>query len=310
MAALAGNAMSCTSILTISDGVAEAAISPELGAGLAWYDMLIEGRREPIFRPCRRPSEAHPFDLALNLLVPWSNRISGGGFAFGGEFHRLAPNLPGEPFPIHGSGFSRPWRIERRESTRAALSLDSAEPVPFNYAAWISYEIFEGRLTALLGVRNAGPKPLPFGLGLHPWFPRASQTQLEAKAERVVLENCDHLPSGILDVRACEDWNFKTLRRLPDAWINNAFLGWNGRARIVWPDRGIALEISAETSVSTYILYSSASDANFFCFEPVTHPVDAHNLPGGPAANGLVILEPDQEMSLSCRFAPSQTQSH
>jgi hypothetical protein len=43
-------------ILTISDGASEFTIVPELGAGLAWYDLLIGGKSAPIFRPCRNPS--------------------------------------------------------------------------------------------------------------------------------------------------------------------------------------------------------------------------------------------------------------
>jgi aldose 1-epimerase len=293
-------------IITIADGVAEASIVPELGAGLAGYDLMIEGRREPIFRPCRQPSDARPFDLALSLLVPWSNRISGGGFIFGSEFHRLEPNLPGEPFPIHGNAFSCAWKIESRDSTSAALSLESLGPGPYHYDARVTYELRGGALAVKLLARNAGRKALPFGLGLHPWLRRTTQTRLEAKSERVALENSLHLPAGELDVRAREDWNFATPRRLPGGWINNAFLGWNGRASVVWPDRRMSLIISAEAPISAYIVYSPAADADFFCFEPVTHPVDAHNLPGGAKANGLTVLEPMEEMSISCRFAPSR----
>jgi aldose 1-epimerase len=292
-------------VITISDGVAEASIVPELGAGVASYDLLIEGRREALFRPCREPLEARPFDLALNLLVPWSNRISGGGFVFGSEFHRLDPNLPGEPFPIHGNAVSCPWEIESRDSTRAMLVLESKGPGPFRYAAWVTYWLRAGGLTIRLKTQNTGGIALPFGLGLHPWLPRTSQTQLGAKAKRVMLENRDHLPAGELDIRAREDWNFEAPRRLPGAWINNAFLERNGQARIVWPDRGIWLNASAEPPLTTYIVYSPTFDADFFCFEPVTHPVDAHNLPGGAEANGLIILKPGQEASISCRFSPS-----
>jgi aldose 1-epimerase len=299
-------ALKVPAIVRIADGVAEASIVPKIGAGLARYDLLVEGRREPIFRRCRQPSEARPFDLALNLLVPWSNRISGGGFFFGSEFYRLEPNVPGERFPIHGNAFSRAWKIESRDSTSAALSLDSMRPGPFRYAARVAYELRGGALAVSLMARNAGPKPLPFGLGLHPWLPRTTETRLEAKAERVALENSEHLPAGELDVRAREDWNFATPRRLPQGWINNAFLGWDGRASVAWPDRRISVEVSAEAPVSTYILYSPGADADFFCFEPATHPVDAHNLPGGAEANGLTVLEPKEEMSISCRFAPSK----
>jgi aldose 1-epimerase len=297
--------MTAPTMVTIADGVAEASIVPELGAGLAAYHLMIGGRREPIFRPCRDPVEARPFDLALNLLAPWSNRISGGGFNFGSEFHPLEPNLPGEPLPIHGNAFSHAWKIESRNATSATLSLDSIGPGPFRYFARAAYELRGGALAVILTARNAGPKALPFGLGLHPWLPRTAETRLEAKAERVALENGDHLPDGELDVGAREDWNFATPRRLPEGWINNAFLGWNGRARIVWPERGLSLMIFAEAPISTYIVYSPAAKADFFCFEPVTHPVDAHNLPGGAEANGLIVLEPGREMSISCRFAPS-----
>ena len=99
--------------LTISDGAAEAVIVPDLGAGLAAYDLLSPSGRMPLFRPCRDLARAGPFDLALNLLVPWSNRISGGGFPFNGRFHPLAANVAGERYPIHGNGFSSRWRVER-----------------------------------------------------------------------------------------------------------------------------------------------------------------------------------------------------
>jgi aldose 1-epimerase len=291
-------------MLTISDGIAEAGIVPELGAGLAWYDFHIMGRREPLFRPCRDPSRAHPFDLALNLLVPWSNRISRGGFTFASEFHPLTPNLPGEPFPIHGNGFSSVWQVETVEATRTMLVLESIGPGPFHYVAGVVYQLQGGDLAVRLWVRNKGAKPLPFGLGLHPWLPRTSGTQLQAKCERVVLENSDHLPAGELAVGARDDLNFNISRKLPNAFINNAFLGWDGRAQIVWKDRDVSLTVQAELPIATYIVYSPDAAADFFCFEPVTHPVDAHNGSGGAQANGLIILNAQQEMAIDCRFSP------
>jgi aldose 1-epimerase len=113
------------------------------------------------------------------------------------------------------------------------------------------------------------------------------------------------LPSGEIDVRSRTDWNFEVPRQLPRGWINNAFLRWDGHANILWPDRGLALHVSASPSLTTYIVYSPDRDSDFFCFEPVTHPVDAHNLKGGVEANGLIALRPGEEISVSCRFAPT-----
>src|ERR1700733_11182074 len=99
--------MASPPLVTLGDGVAEATVAPDLGGGLASYDLVGAAGRAALFRPCRDLSRAGPFDLANNLLVPWSNRISGGGFHFRGRFYRLEPNVDGEPYPIYGRGFLR-----------------------------------------------------------------------------------------------------------------------------------------------------------------------------------------------------------
>ncbi|MGH6798365.1 MAG: aldose 1-epimerase, partial [Roseiarcus sp.] len=200
-------------------------------------------------------SRAGPFDLANNLLVPWSNRISGGGFHFNGQFHQLVPNLPGERFPIHGNGFSSRWGIERATAAGAELSLRSDGPGPFRYEACAAYSLTAGALTMRLSVRNLGAAPLPFGLGFHPWIVRSARTQLQVTAERVVLETNDHLPAGEAPVASRPEWNFAAPRGLPSAWINNAFLGWDGHASVLWPERGLELEVAADPLLSTYIAF-------------------------------------------------------
>jgi aldose 1-epimerase len=291
--------------LLLSDGVAEVEIVPGLGAGLASYDLISHGRREPLLRPCRDLSRASPFDLANNLLVPWSNRISRGGFEFGGRFHPLQPNLAGEPMPIHGNGFSAAWETIDASAASALLAFDSDGPGPFKFAAAVHYTLEQGALRVALEVTNHGADALPFGLGLHPWFPRTPGAILQARAAIVTLEDHLHLPAGQIAVASREDWNFATHRPLPPRWINNDFSPWDGQAEIIWPDRGLRLRIEAEGPLSAYILYSPASDADFFCFEPVTHLVDAHNRAGGPEENGLAILNHRDVLAIACRFSPS-----
>ena len=296
--------MALPRLVTLGDGVAEATVAPDLGGGLASYDLVGAAGRAALFRPCRDLSRAGLFDLANNLLVPWSNRISGGGFHFRGRFHRLEPNVDGEPYPIHGSGFSSAWSVSNASAEKLELSLRSNGPGPFCYEARATYALDAGALNMWLWVRNVGTETLPFGLGFHPWLVRTPDTLLQAKAKRVVLENSDHLPDGEAPVASRVGWDFAAPRALPADWINNAFLGWDGRATIIWSDRDLALEVEGDGPLSTYIVYSPSARADFFCFEPVTHPVDAHNLPGGPAANGLTILAPPETVSATCRFCP------
>ena len=291
--------------LRLSDGVVEAVVVPALGAGLASFDFVAGGRREPLFRPCRSPDRASPFDLALNLLVPWSGRISGGGFTFDGRFHPLAANLPGEALPIHGNGFAVPWTVAEAGPTRAVLTLRSQGPGPYDYEAQVTYTLAQGGLAIGLTVCHQASEPLPYGLGLHPWFPRTSGTRLKASATAVTLEDSRHLPAGQIAVANRPDWDFDRPRKLPGAWINNDFSPWDGQAEIRWDDRGLALDIaSADPHLAAYILYSPASDADFFCFEPVTHPVDAHNRPGGPERHGLKVLRKTERLRIQCMFTP------
>ena len=119
-----------------------------------------------------------------------------------------------------------------------------------------------------------------------------------------MLETHEHLPAGEAPVASRPEWDFAAPRKLPSSWLNNAFLGWDGHASVFWPERGLELDVVADPPLSIYILYSPSSKADFFCFEPVTHRVDAHNLPGGPEANGLTILAPQEVMSATCQFRP------
>ena len=290
----------------IADGTSEALIVPALGAGLASYDLLARGGRIPLFRPCRDPGRAHPFELAHNLLLPWSGRVSGGGFSFAGRFHRLAPNLAGEPLPIHGNGFSSPWRVAEAAGTRAALTFASDGPGPYRFEARVNYALHRGALTVTLALTSRAASPLPHGLGFHPWFPRTAGTTLRAKAASVTLEDERHLPGDRVPVASQPDWDFSEPRRLPDTWVNNDFSPWDGRAEVTWPERGLHLTMTTggDPHLTTFILYSPSGDAPFFCFEPVTHPVDAHNRPDGPEANGLRVLVPGETLSVGCHFVP------
>ena len=57
--------------------------------------------------------------------------------------------------------------------------------------------------------------------------------------------------------------------------------------------------MTASEALRQYVVFSPAGDADFFCFEPVSHPVDAFNLPGPPAAHGLRVLEPGESLAVT-----------
>lgn len=292
--------------LRLRDGVADVVVRPDMGGGLASYDLIANGERLPLFRRAG-PAPADAFALACNPLIPWSNRISGGGFHVGGRFVPLAPNWPGEPYPLHGNGFLARWDVAAHDESSAELALDSDGPGAFRYAARLRYWLEDGALGMRLTARHRGQTPMPYGLGFHPWLVRTAATTLQATARAVWLEDSRYLPQRVAPVRERPDWDFVRPRELPPTWINNAFIGWDGRAIVRWPERRAALAIDARgpagatSALSVYLLYSPGAQADFFCFEPVSHPVDAHNLPGRP---GLFLLAPGEAASVQCRFSP------
>jgi aldose 1-epimerase len=289
--------------IQLAAGPLRVEVVPSLGAGVARFDILRGGRRIEVFRGWPNGGTDDPNALGLYVLAPWSNRISGGGFSFGEAFYPLASNFAGEPCPIHGNAWLSPWNVFSNADRSTRLGYESDGPGPYRYEATVEYALDGGGLMTRLKVVNHAAMALPFGLGFHPWFPRTPRTLLVARAESVWLEDACHLPTKRIAVEIRPEWDFSSFRTLPSDWINSAFVGWNGGATILWEDRGLALDIEAQPPISTYILYSPSARSPFFCFEPVSHSVNAHNLPPGPEAHGLVILAPEATLAAECRFA-------
>jgi aldose 1-epimerase len=281
-----------------------ATVLPEFGGGLARLDWLGRDSPVPLFRPWDGTSR-DPNDLALYVLVPWSNRISGGGVEAGGRFWPLAANFPGEPCPLHGDGWLSPWTVEEEAPDRVRLSLRSTALPPFDYRAELAYAVAGPSLEVALAVEHLGAvEGVPYGLGLHPWLPRTPEARLRAPAAEIWLEDRHHLPAGKIAAHERPDWDFTAGRGLPAGWVNNGFSGWDGWAAADWPERRIRLEVAASPELATYVLFSRGAASGSFCFEPVSHPVDAFHLPGRP---GLRALRRGERLAVSCRFTAAET---
>lgn len=274
-------------LTNLSAGRARLDLAPALGGGIARLDV----DDLPVLRPWNGDAET-PFALASNVLVPFSNRISGGGFDWEGRHYPLTPNLPGEPCPIHGDGFQKVWQAEHFDDT-ARLTLEDGCFGPWRYNAMQDFTLTDTGLDICLTITNTGPDPLPFGCGFHPWFPRDGATRLSFKADSVWMENAAHLPIEKLDLTAAPNWDFASARPLQDSWINNGYCGWTGTARIEQGDNAVSCNVVASENLNTALVFSPGAGSDFFCLEPASHPVDAFHLPGQP---GLQMLRPGDQM--------------
>src|SRR3954447_21048772 len=98
--------------VTLRAGPLEAVIVPEVGGSIARFDWLDGVRREALFRPAPESLTA-VLNAGCFPLVPFANRIRDGQFSCGGRVVRLAPNMAGDPSPLHGQGWLAPWTVER-----------------------------------------------------------------------------------------------------------------------------------------------------------------------------------------------------
>lgn len=279
-----------TTLLTLRDNLTQLTLAPELGASLVNWIRLSDGQALLRYSDEQALASANPRRLACYPLLPWSNRIGGGGFATPTGWQALDANTEHEPLPIHGSAWQQPWQVVNATSDSTCLELQSQSPFP--YRATLHVRLTGGCMRLTLQATHHGEQPTWYGLGLHPYMPRNAHTRVQAKAGGVWLGGEDKLSRQWIELP--QSWNFEEPTLLPQQLVDNAFTQWPGSARIIQPDAGYQLVCEAEGS-DVFLLFCPEAQ-NFFCFEPVTHPVNAHHLPQRP---GLQLMAPGQSCRLS-----------
>jgi aldose 1-epimerase len=290
----------------LDDGRQRLGLVPGLGGSAAAW--LLHPAADPELRHPSVPfhlwrpwfGDADLFSVASLPLVPWSNRVSGGGFEDQGRFHPLQPNRAGEDCPIHGEGWLQPWMVTVHDDQRLDMQLVSNRFMdsPYHYLATQTYRLLPDGLFQELTVTHLGTTPLPYGLGQHPWLLRAPGARLRADVSGVWLSHPGRLPRE--HTTRLGDWDLSAGLSAHGPLIDNAFTGWSGPAVVEWPDAGWSLTVSISEAPDGPCLLVYRPDAGpSFCVEPVTHPVDAIHLPGHP---GLQWLEAGQSMRLVLRW--------
>jgi aldose 1-epimerase len=242
--------------------------------------------------------------------MPYSGPIFGDGFEFAGTFHPLQRNIPEEPTPTHGEGWIRPWSIVEETSRCAILAIDYAprsNSFPFAWRGRVTFELDARGLSIALDLTCRDYRPMPAGIGFHPYFPKPAGTCLRfdstgvwpPDAPETVARSCGPLAPG-LDFRDGPD--------VSEMVLDRCFEGWDGRADIIWPD-GAGATITAEGALTKLQTYD-AWDYPYICIEPVSNANDgfnraARNVP----CHGVVILEPGRTVSGHLRIDPVLSRS-
>ena len=268
-------ALAVGDLITLRDGGSELVVAPECGARLVAF--RVEGR--DVLRPASEDAlrSAVAYGFAAFPLMPYSGPIFGGGFRFRGQWHPLARNVSAEPSATHGEGWIRPWRIAAADNRSMELAMEyvpAADAFPFAWRGRLRLAVSAGRLAIGLELVNRDHRPMPAGLGLHPYFPKAAGTMLRfdctgvwpPDAPEAVAQSCGPLEDGL---------DFTAGRDVGPLVLDRCFEGWDGTATLTAPD-GFVTRIEADAAFGKLQVYS-AWDYPFVCVEPVTNANDGFN---------------------------------
>jgi len=212
-------------------------------------------------------------NAAAYPLVPFSNRIADGRLDFEGQTFHLARNWPGVNHPMHGDGWSHPWTVVRSDGHAAEIVYEHAPAGasggwPFRYRARQSYRLESDRLVFGIAIDNLEDRTVPAGIGLHPFFVREDDSELQCSAQSVWLTDADVLPTERVAVPP--PWDFAEARRVNAVTLDNCFDGWTRHATILWPRRRVRLDLEASATFGHAVIYVPPNRP-YFCVEPVSH---------------------------------------
>lgn len=120
--------------------------------------------------------QERPSHSGIPILFPFPGRIPGTTFRWESRDYQL-PEGDGIGNAIHGFVLDRPWRVIEQSASRVVGQFQASEDDvslldrwPADFRITVSYEVAGASLISQLTIENPDKKPLPCGLGTHPYF--------------------------------------------------------------------------------------------------------------------------------------------
>lgn len=277
--------------------LAAGALTLEIASALGGSIWRFEAGGVPILRGARDDTTS-VLDTGCFPLVPYVNRIRGGRFTCAGREVVIAPNMAGDPSPLHGHGWQAAWNVETASATSAKLAFTHTPGEwPWTYEAEQLFALDAHGLTATLSCRNLSSAPMPCGLGFHPYHPCDADTRLDTEVAGAFTVDADLLP--VERVAAEGRYDLRD-RQVCGQGLDNGFDGWGGRSTMTW---GNGLRVTMSSPTAEFFQLYSPGEGGLFVAEPVSHANCALNEDEARWADfGTVMLAQGETMSLTMRL--------
>jgi aldose 1-epimerase len=276
--------------LRFGGGELEVVVLPEVGGRVhrlrALGHDLLRTPSDP------RTHVTDPWFWGAYVMAPWCNRIVPGPVTVAGKTVDLPPNfLDGSA--IHGQVATRHWQVHA-DGTLSVRGGEGGWPWPYEVRARLAVD--GPTLTLEYRLENRSDRPMPAGIGLHPWF--RSPVELRVDASTAYPSNSGSPATAIpvrdeLDLRSLGT----PLSDLDGTWVSPG----SPAATLAWPDAGLRATLEVEAPrVCVAVATPAALDA--IAVEPQTHGPDGLRrlLNGEPDA--LALLEPGDSLRLAVRI--------
>lgn len=291
-------------ILEDPNGANRLQIVPAFGANLLALSLSHQGQTYPIIDAATKAEAlktTHRFNSAW--LFPFPNRLQGGTYQYQGRSYQFPCNEAARNNALHGNIFDKSFRLVGQN-----LQADSGEIVlqhrpattekiayPFDYQLDIIFRLslYEG-LTCQIRVQNLDTKPMPFGLGWHPYFRLAANIdllELQLPKCQILELDAQLIPNAKRKVYP----KAKSLQSIENQAFDNLFQldleTYTDKVSSLLYDSAaqMGIEVWQETGAQgfNYLQVFTPPHRNSIAIEPMTCPANALN-----SGEGLIWLEP------------------
>ncbi|WP_170301782.1 hypothetical protein [Cupriavidus basilensis] len=227
-------------------------------------------------------------------MLPFTNKFRGNRLKWDGGGLDIAP--PGSPAWLHGWGHRKAWSIEQSSATHCHMSLvvGQSEAWPWTWRADLRYNVDAGGLDMVLQVTNLSTRPMPAGLGFHPYFAIGQGAEATVMADSIWHGNPASEGLPVLQRRLDGPLRFALRRHVPPRDTFTWFCETDqAQARIDYP--GTRRHVGISSPEAGHVVVHHRAGESFLCVEPCTHLAGQLD----PTANAV---PPGQRVRLSMRL--------
>ncbi len=301
--------------VTLQDPESPATARIAVGLGFNCFDLQVHRQGQPIqilwSASDFAAGTARPSGSGIPLLFPFPGRIHGTVLHWDNREFPLREG-DGRGNAIHGFVLNRTWRVVEQAKHRVVGEFQASRDDPTLLAAWpadfrirVSYELQRETLTSIIKVDNPDTRPLPCGLGTHPYFrvPLGGPSGDACVVKLPVTEQWelrDMLTTGarstVANAAALQQGQpFRNLQ------FDNVFAGllkdgdWI-RSSVHDPSSHVTVEQSFDSSFRECVVYTPAH-REAICIEPYTCAPGCFELTARGIDAGLRVLVPGESFT-------------